>query len=247
MLNLRFKYVVISSGIFVARNVPKANKMIANKDKYDVNERYAMACKIMDHLRRRSRTKTNVFGKENIPKDENFIVYSNHQGKYDAIGILLSLEQPCGVLWEKGQASKLVGKQVCGLVDGEPIDLTDIRAEVKSIGNVTNAVKNGRNFLIFPEGGYKDDTHNNLQEFKSGCFSCSIKSQSTILPVVIYDSYKSMNSNTFEKVTTEVHYLPPIKYEEYKGMKKNELCVLVKSRIEEKLNAIKEDKKRNAR
>ena len=57
--------------------------------------------------------------------------------------------------------------------------------------------------------------------------------------VVVYDSYKSMNSNTFEKVTTQVHYLRPIYYNEYQGMKKPEICELVKSRISTKLEEIK--------
>ena len=80
---------------------------------------------------------------------------------------------------------------------------------------------------------------NELQEFFSGCFACSQASKGPIVPVVVYDSYKSMNSNTFEKVTTQVHYLPPIYYTEYQGMKKPEICELVKSRISTKLEEIK--------
>ena len=99
-------------------------------------------------------------------------------------------------------------------------------------------MKSGHNFLIFPEGGYGDN-HNELQEFFSGCFACSQGSRGTIVPVVVYDSYKSMNSNTFEKVNTQVHYLQPIPYDEYQGMKKPEICELVKSRIAAKLEEIK--------
>lgn len=36
-----------------------------------------------------------------------------------------------------------------------------------------------------------------------------------MVPVVIYDSWRSMDTNTFEKVRTQVHFLPPIPYEEY--------------------------------
>ena len=36
------------------------------------------------------------------------------------------------------------------------------------------------------------------QEFKSGCFACSIKSKAPIVPVVIYDSWRSMDTNTFD-------------------------------------------------
>lgn len=143
------------------------------------------------------------------------------------------------MLWEKRQADRFLSRQVCGLINGVAIDLTDIRAKVRSIKEVSERVRSGQNFLIFPEGGYGDN-HNELQDFFSGCFACSQASKGPIVPVVVYDSYKSMNSNTFEKVKTQVHYLTPIYYDEYKGMKKPEICELVKSRIAAKLEEIKD-------
>ena len=238
MFNLRFKYVVATHGFYVCHIIPRANYMLKHKEKYSVGDRFEFAKKIMDHLRKRSRTETVVYGKENIPGDETCIFYSNHQGKYDALGILLQLEKPCGVLWEKKQSQRLLSKQVCRLIEGVPIDLTDIREMVRSIAKVTEDVRNGRNYLIFPEGGYEDDTHNSLQEFKQGCFSCSLKSGATIVPIAIYDSYKAMNSNTFEKVTTQVHFLKPIPYSEYAHMNKGQLADMVKDRIAGKLTTL---------
>lgn len=241
-LNLRFKYVVASSGFFVAHNIPKANYMIKHPEKYDDERCYRMACRIMNHMRRRSRTKTNVYGKENIPED-NCILFSNHQGKYDALGILLGFGKPCGVLFDKKQGNRLVTKQTVGLLRGELIDLGDMKDVVRAIRNVGKKVKDGMNFLIFPEGGYTDNK-NELQEFQSGCFDCSLKSKKPILPVVIYDSYKSMNSNSFKKVTTQVHFLKPIPFDEYGHMNKAEIAGLVKERISEKLEMIKNKDKR---
>lgn len=238
MLNLRFKWVVISSGLFVMYAIPKANRMIANPDKYSEQQRYDFALRIVDHMRRHARTTTKYYGLENIPKEKGFIIYSNHQGKYDALGILLAMKDtPCGVLWEKKQAQRFLSKQVCSLLGGVPIDLEDMRAKVAAIREVTNQVKNGKNFLIFPEGGYNDNK-NELQDFQNGCFACSLSSKGLIVPVVVYDSYKSMNSNTFEKVTTQVHFLKPIPYEEYGKLKKSEIGELVKGRIKDKLDEI---------
>ena len=50
------------------------------------------------------------------------------------------------------------------------IDLDNNRDKVRAIMDVTRQVKSGRNFLIFPEGGYTDNK-NELQEFQAGCFS----------------------------------------------------------------------------
>ena len=49
-----------------------------------------------------------------------------------------------------------------------------------------------------------------------------------------------MDTNTFEKVRTQVHFLPPIPYEEYGKLRKHDVCELVKKRIQEKLDELKE-------
>ena len=51
-----------------------------------------------------------------------------------------------------------------------------------------------------------------------------------------------MNSNTFERVDTQVHFLKPIFYSEYGELKKKEVAELVKSRIEERMAQIKAGK-----
>lgn len=252
MLNLRFKYIVISSWFFVLHNIPKANKMIANKEKYTEEELDAMARKIIDHMKRRGRTKTDVYGMKNtqpiavktvhedgtVTVDHPGAVYfANHQGKYDAIGVMLSLEKPSPTLWDIKSASRLVGKQISGLLDCSILDLRDNKTKVRAIQETIEKVKRGRDFLIFPEGGYTDN-QNKLQDFHSGCFSVNLKTGAPIVPTVLYDAYKSMNSNTFEKVVTQIHYLEPIYYEEYKDMRKAEICELVKARIQERLDLI---------
>ena len=234
--------MLVSSTFYVfGKALPTANRMIADTEKYDYRDRFKFAVEIMDFMRRHARTETLVFGKENIPKDEGFVMYSNHQGKYDALGIMLYLGQPTSVLWEKKAAGRFLSMQMVGLLDAVPIDLEDPRDIVHSINKCIDIVNSGRNMLIFPEGGYTDTNHNDFQEFKTGCMSVSLKTKSIILPICIYDSYKSMNSNTFEKVVTEVHFLKPIPYEEYKDLKKKDLTELVKSRIEAKMIEIKRE------
>ena len=63
-------------------------------------------------------------------------------------------------------------------------------------------------------------------------------SKTPIVPVTIIDSWKGLNGNSLKKVTTQVHYLEPIMYEEYKDMNRKEVCDLVKSRIQAKLDEV---------
>lgn len=237
MKQLRFKFVVASSPLFVSRVVPIANYMIKHKEKFDLEKRWKMVCYIVNHMRKRARTKTNAFGVENLPKDEGYIMYVNHQGKYDALGLFLSMPHPCSVLWEEKSADRLLARQVCGLVDGKTISFTNPRQQINVLNEIAQDVKAGKRYIIFPEGGYTDN-RNNLQEFKTGCFMSAIKAKKPLVPVVLYDSWKSMDQNTFEKVVTEVHFLEPITYENYKGLKKNELGELIKGKMQEKLDKL---------
>jgi 1-acyl-sn-glycerol-3-phosphate acyltransferase len=67
----------------------------------------------------------------------------------------------------------------------------------------------------------------------------AVKAKKPVVPVVIYDSWRAMDTNTFEKVTTEVHFLKPIQYEEYADLNKHKLCDLVRERIEKKMDELK--------
>lgn len=234
---LRFYYVALSSPLFVIRTIFKCRKYMADSKTYDEEKRYRYAQQVMDHMRKRGRTTTNVYGLENLPKDGGYIMYSNHQGKYDALGIFLNHEKTCSVLMEKKQSEKILAKQIIDLLGGKRLDFDNPKQQIQILNEITAEAKNGRRFLIFPEGGYKDNK-NTLQRFNSGCFRCSLGSKTPIIPVAIVDSYKSLNVNNLKKCVTQVHFLKPIEYAEYMNLKKNELCDLVKQRIQEKLDMV---------
>lgn len=238
---LRFYYVAGSSPYFVVHMLLKYRKYMNHPEKYNREDKYRLAQHIMDHMRRRGRTKTEVFGLDNLPNDTGYIIYPNHQGKYDALGIMLYHDEPMGVLMEKKQSEKIVAKQVIDLVEGKRLDFDDPRQQLRVLNEIGHEVATGRKYLIFPEGKWSDNK-NKLQKFNSGCFRCSIASKTPIVPCVLVDSYKALNGNSLKKCTTQIHYLTPIPYEEYKDLKKTEISELVKSRIQTKLDEILEER-----
>ena len=238
---LRFYYVAGSSPYFVVHMLLKYHKYMNHPEKYNREDKYRLAQHIMDHMRRRGRTKTEVFGLDNLPNDTGYIIYPNHQGKYDALGIMLYHDEPMGVLMEKKQSEKIVAKQVIDLVEGKRLDFDDPRQQLRVLNEIGQEVAAERKYLIFPEGKWSDNK-NKLQKFNSGCFRCSIASKTPIVPCVLVDSYKALNGNSLKKCTTQIHYLTPIPYEEYKDLKKTEISELVKSRIQTKLDEILEER-----
>lgn len=239
MKDFRFFFVVATGVPFSLWAIQKANYMIKHREKYSRQQCFDFAVRIIDHMRRRSRTVTEVYGRENLPAEDGFAIYSNHQGKYDALGILLAVKRPCSVLWEARRADRLLARQIVGLLETVTIDLDNMRDKVRAIQDVTKEIREGRNYLIFPEGGYCGNK-NQLQEFQGGCFSCSQRSKTPMVPVAIYDSYKAMNGNSLKKATTQIHFLPPVLYEEYKDLSKKEMAQLVKERIAERIREIED-------
>ena len=96
---------------------------------------------------------------------------------------------------------------------------------------MTEEVKQGRNFLIFPEGT-RSRMGNQLLPFKGGTFKSAVRARCPIVPCALIDSYKPFDEKSIAPVTVKLIYLKPICYEEYKGLKTTEIAELVKSRIE---------------
>jgi 1-acyl-sn-glycerol-3-phosphate acyltransferase len=114
------------------------------------------------------------------------------------------------------------------------MDREDVRQSLTVIQGVTEEVKKGRNYLIFPEGT-RSKLGNGMLEFHGGSFRCATKSKCPVVPIALVDSYKVLDQKGSKPVSIQLHYLEPIYYEEYKDMKAAELAALVRSRIEDKI------------
>ena len=111
------------------------------------------------------------------------------------------------------------------------MDREDVRQSLTVIQNVTEEVKNGRAYLIFPEGT-RSKNGNTMGDFHGGSFRCAIKATCPILPVALIDSFKVFDQKGSGRLTVQLHYLPLIPYEEFAGLKATEVAALVKERIE---------------
>lgn len=219
---------------------PKARYMIKHPEKYSDQDKFDFGMKVIDKIKKRARVKTLVYGVENIPSDETVIFYSNHQGKYDALGVLRAMPgRASSVLWDYKTANRIIAHEMSGLVSAVLIDLKTMKGKAKGILDCIEKVRSGSNLLVFPEGFTDATKGNRVSDFQTGCFACSLKTKTTIVPVTIYDSYKAMNGNNiFKRITTQVHFLKPIRYEDYKELSKQELSDMVRHRIVDKLDSI---------
>ena len=177
-----------------------------------------------------------VTGLENIPTGEAFMMYANHQGMFDVLAIASTCDIPLGAVLKKELYDIPFLHQIALCTNSFAMDREDVRQSLTVIQSVTEEVKNGRSYLIFPEGT-RSKNGNQMGEFHGGSFRCAIKSKCPIIPVVLIDSFKAFEQKDCKKLTVQLHYLEPIPYEEFAGMKATEVAALVKGRIEETILA----------
>jgi len=204
-------------------------------DKYTEEQHYKMLKFIVRRANKGGNVRIDVHGRENIPKENGFMFFPNHQGMYDVLAIVDACPVPFSVVAKKEVENVQFLKQVFACMRAYMMDRDDIRQSMQVIINVTNEVKKGRNYLIFPEGT-RSKNGNHVQEFKGGSFKAATKAKCPIVPIALVDSFKPFDTNTISPVTVQVHFLEPMYYEEYKDKKTNEIADIVKERIQKTID-----------
>ena len=203
-------------------------------DAYTEEERYRHIQYILGRAITGGNVELKVTGLENIPKENGFMLYANHQGMFDVLAIAATCDNPIGAVLKKELYNIPFIHQVALCTKSFPMDREDVRQSLTVIQNVIKEVKAGRNYLIFPEGT-RSRKGNEMLEFHGGSFRCATKSKCPIVPVALIDSYKVLDEKGSKPITMQLHYLPVISYEEYKDMNTTDLAALVRSRIEAKI------------
>lgn len=208
---------------------------LCNIQKYDAETRYSFLHKIVPIVIRRGRIKIHVTGIENLPNENGYVMFPNHQGLFDALAIIQTHERPLVTVMKKEVKDVFLLKQVITMLQAEVIDREDIRQSMQVIINMTRRVKSGENFILFAEGT-RSKNGNSLLDFKGGSFKSAMNARCPIVPVALIDSYKAFDTGSIKKQTVQVHYLKPLTYEDYKGMKSTEIAHTVAEIIQDKIN-----------
>lgn len=207
----------------------------SHTEKYTEENQYDFLKWIVVHANKGGNVHIDAHGAENLPKENGFMFYPNHQGLYDVLAILEACPVPFSVVAKKEIANIQFLKQVFACMKAYMLDREDVRQAMQIIIDVSKEVKNGRNYLIFAEGT-RSKRGNLIGEFKGGSFKAATKAKCPIVPVALIDSFKPFDTNTTAQVTVQVHFLTPITYEKYKDMKTTEIAALVHDEIQKTID-----------
>ncbi|MBO5031470.1 MAG: 1-acyl-sn-glycerol-3-phosphate acyltransferase [Lachnospiraceae bacterium] len=215
--------------------IPQMEYVSRHPEKYSEEQMYALNLLCIKRMNKPGHITTKGYGMHNLPDEGGYIMCPNHQGKYDALGIMLTHEKPCSVVIDIDKSNAPLVKQFINLVRGKRMDRNDARQSIKIIREMAEETKKGRKFIIFPEGGYCHNG-NSTTEFKPGAFKSAVWSKVPIVPVVLIDSYRVFEEHTLKPIKTFVYYLKPLYYADYKDMTTVEIAQTVQLRIQEVLN-----------
>lgn len=174
-------------------------------------------------------------GIENLPEKDGFVMFPNHQGLYDMLVFVESCPRPFSFVVKKEASKIILLKQVIKALNSLAIDREDLRQSIEVIREVIKRVKEGENFIIFPEGT-RSRQGNQTLDFKAGTFKAAVKAKCPIVPCGLIDSFKPFDEKSIKPVTVKIIYLKPMYFEEYNSMTTVEIAVEVRARIQAAIN-----------
>ena len=235
---LRLIYVIIMRIGSILHFVPKMRKYARNPERYSEKDCHELAKIMIRKVAKTARIYAKVYGVEHLPGEGGYVLFSNHQSKFDALSITEAMPRPCRVLMDLQRSKMPLANEYVALVRGKRLDRKNLRQQVACFREITEEVADGKVYLIFPEGGYSRHQTNVMQEFHGGSFRTVMKANAPVVPVALVDFYKTFGRNSLRRVETEVHFLPPVLPEEYEGMTTLSLARLVQQRIGDKIGEI---------
>ncbi|MBW2035538.1 MAG: 1-acyl-sn-glycerol-3-phosphate acyltransferase [Deltaproteobacteria bacterium] len=124
-----------------------------------------------------------VFGRENIDKQQSYVIVCNHQSHYD----VLVLYGWLGVDFRwviKSELRKIPGLGIgCEKIGHIFIDRSDTIAALAAIDAAKDRIVDGTSVMFFPEGSRS--RNGELGRFKKGAFKMAINLRIQVLPITI--------------------------------------------------------------
>ena len=182
----------------------------SHTDKYTEEEQYSFIRWVDLHANKGGNVKIDVHGSENIPAENGFMFFPNHQGLYDVLAMIEACPRPFSVVAKKEVGNIPFLKQVFSCLKAFLLDREDVRQAMKVIIDVSKEVEKGRNYLIFPEGTRTPGDE--MLEFKEGSFKIAEKSGCAIIPLSLNNTIEIFEAHLprIKKTHVIIEYGAPI-------------------------------------
>lgn len=212
-------------------------KKAYNNPNLSRTEKYQVTKNVAKVITDKSQAIVEVTGLENLPKEDGYLLCPNHQGRFDGLALMDTFPSTVSFVIDEKRSDVSIESYFIDLTESIRINRSSPRESLKAFIKVSDYLKEGKNVCIYPEGVYGKNK-NTLLKFHSGVFHTIKETKKPIVPVCCFDTHKIYHTTLLKKTKCSIHYLKPIEYNEYKDLTKQEIALLVKARIQEKLDEL---------
>ena len=160
--------------------IPRMRAEADHPQRYTEEQRYSLVQHAIYLMNKTGKINTVETGAENLPKQGGYMMYPNHQGKYDVLGIMYTHKSPCSFVMDKRKSHTILVREFCDLVQAKRLEKDNPRQGITIINQVAKEVAAGKKYILFPEGGYRFNNKNKVCDFKAGSFKIALKSHAPV-------------------------------------------------------------------
>ena len=131
--------------------VPKMRYSANHPEKYTEAQRYSLVHHVIYLMNKTGKITTKAYGLENLPKEGGYMMYPNHQGKYDVLGIMYTHKEPCTFVMDKMKSNTMLVREFVDLVQGKRLEKDNPRQGLTIINQVAKEVAEGRKYILYDE------------------------------------------------------------------------------------------------
>jgi len=171
--------------------------------------------------------RTKVIGKENIDKNETYIIVSNHQSGADIIVLYLLWTDYKWIAKKSLYNVPFIGWNMW-FNRYIAVDRASKASMRKMMIKASKTLQQGSSLMIFPEGTRSKDGR--LQAFKTGAFHLALEHHRPVLPIVITGTSMAIRKGGFlinKNHDIRVKVLPPVPYDRIAGIDSKEVTQMV--------------------
>lgn len=152
---------------------------------HDIEHNFKICKKICTKIVKSANIHLQVCNPQNLPRDESFLLVSNHRCFFDVVFLLAAVEEAVSFvaakeLWRYPILRKYLDSIGCVALDRYNREMEKVKEGIRSM---KNALESG-NLVLFPEGECSYyDTH--MRKFKKGGFAGLPNREQRIVPVFL--------------------------------------------------------------
>lgn len=173
--------------------------------------------------------KIDIQGEEHMPKEDGFVLCSNHMSNYDPLTVAAFIPREVRFIAKKELFHKRMMAKLLFSLGAFPVDRET--TDMKAFKTAIKLLKNNEVLGIFAEGTRVKEGE--AKAAKAGVAMFAMKAGVPIVPVAVSSTYRFRS-------TVHIRYGEPISLEEYQGQKlTTELMEEITENVMEKIREMK--------